>query len=281
MIVTALVDNSRLNDRPDLATERGLSLHIQTKDKQLLFDTGNGQAFCSNAKLLNIDIDNVDAVAISHHHHDHCNGLRHFIKQNATAPVYLRASGDMSFQFRAYGFRKDISIDRTLFEEAQTQLCLVNIATEILPNVFLITDITQNYAQPKGNEYLYACSEQECSHDTFEHELMMVIREEDGIVVFTGCAHNGVLNMVDTAISLFPGARIKAVIGGFHLVGLPFFNSVGGSKKDIRLLGKQLLAYPIDKFFTGHCTGKKAFALLKEVLGEKLEHLPTGRSVSV
>ena len=85
----------------------------------------------------------------------------------------------------------------------------------------------------------------------------MVIKERDGLVIFTSCAHSGVLNMVDTAMDLFPGEKIKAVVGGFHLVGLPLFNSIGGTKQGIKDLGLALSQYPIDKLYTGHYTGQK------------------------
>lgn len=281
MIVTALVDNSRLENRPDLGVERGLSLHISTMGKQLLFDAGSGQTFCDNAARLGIRIQDVDAVAISHRHHDHCNGVSHFIERNTSASIYFRDCESQDYRFKAFGFSSNVGIDKGLLGKNNSQLNLIQDTTEILPNVFLITNINQKYPQPKGNQYLYTESENGCQHDSFDHELMMVVKEEDGLIVFTGCAHNGVLNMVDTAVTLFPDTRIKAVVGGFHLVGLPVFNSIGGSKEDIREIGKQLLSYPIDKLYTGHCTGMKAFGLLKEVLGDKLEHLPTGRRVDV
>ncbi|OZS42300.1 MBL fold metallo-hydrolase [Photobacterium sanguinicancri] len=281
MIVTALVDNSRLENRPDLGVERGLSLHISTMGKQLLFDAGSGQTFCDNAARLGIRIQDVDAVAISHRHHDHCNGVSHFIERNTSASIYFRDCESQDYRFKAFGFSSNVGIDKGLLGKNNSQLNLIQDTTAILPNVFLITNINQKYPQPKGNQYLYTESENGCQHDSFDHELMMVVKEEDGLIVFTGCAHNGVLNMVDTAVTLFPDTRIKAVVGGFHLVGLPVFNSIGGSKEDIREIGKQLLSYPIDKLYTGHCTGMKAFGLLKEVLGDKLEHLPTGRRVDV
>ncbi len=83
------------------------------------------------------------------------------------------------------------------------------------------------------------------------------------------------------SIESFPNCKIEAVVGGFHLVGLPVFNSIGGTKDDIKALGKVLSEYPVEKFYTGHCTGMKAYHLLKEVLGDRLEHLPTGRRVDI
>ncbi|MEJ2765120.1 MBL fold metallo-hydrolase [Photobacterium sp. MCCC 1A19761] len=281
MELTTLVDNSRLADRPDLAVERGLSLHVKTQGRQILFDAGSSQIFCDNATRLNIDLQTVDAAVISHRHHDHCNGITHFLDCNAEAPVYFRACDEAAYSFRAFGFKSNVGIAKDLLEKAGERVKFVSQMTEILPGVFVVTELSHQYEQPKGNQYLFTDAGQGRKPDTFEHELMMVVKEEDGLVVFTGCAHHGVLNMVETALSLFPDTRIKAVVGGFHLVGLPLLNGIGGTPQDIEAIGRTLLGYPIDKLYTGHCTGMKAFGILKEVLGERLEHLPTGRHVVI
>ncbi|EAS43215.1 MBL fold metallo-hydrolase [Photobacterium profundum] len=281
MKLTALVDNTRLDNRTDLAVERGLSLHVNTMGRQVLFDAGSSKAFCDNAALLNVKIQDVDAAVISHRHHDHCNGVSHFLDRNSKAPVYFRECEETDYCFKAFGFKTNVGIDKSLLDNATERFNFVNKTTEIFPNIFIITKLSRKYEQPKGNQYLFTNSGLGCKPDTFDHELLMVIKENDGLIVFTGCAHSGVLNMVDTAVELFPSTKIKAVVGGFHLVGLPLFNSIGGSKKEIEVLGQTLLSYPIDKLYTGHCTGMKAYGILKGVLGDRLEYLPTGRSVVI
>ena len=281
MKLTALVDNSRLNSRPDLAVERGLSLHIETMGQQILFDAGSGKAFCDNAALLGVEIRDINAAVISHRHHDHCNGVTHFLDCNTKAQVYFRECEETDYSFKAFGFKSNVGIDMEIFEKAPERFSFVNEMTEILPNIYVVTNISSKYQQPKGNKYLFSNSGKGCKPDTFDHELLLIIKENDGLVVFTGCAHSGVINMVHTAVELFPSARIKAVVGGFHLVGLPIFDSVGGSKEEIKAIGQTLEIYPIDKLYTGHCTGMKAFGILKDVLGDRLEHLPTGRSVII
>lgn len=104
----------------------------------------------------------------------------------------------------------------------------------------------------------------------------MVVREKEGLVVFTGCAHNGILNMVATVARQFSDVRIKAVFGGFHLIGLPMLNTMAGSRREVEGIGKELLKYPIERVYTGHCTGKKAYRVLKGVMAGKLEYLSTG-----
>ncbi|ABZ76718.1 beta-lactamase domain protein [Shewanella halifaxensis HAW-EB4] len=281
MILTSLIDNTRLNHRTDLTIERGLSIHVSTMGKSILFDAGSSSAFCDNAALLNVDIKAVDAAVISHRHHDHCNGVNHFIDNNSKAQVYFRECDKANYVFKAFGFKSNVGINKQLLTKATNRLTFVNQLTEIFPNIFIITNLVDKYPKPKGNKYLFTDSEGCCKPDTFDHELLLVIKEADGLVVFTGCAHSGVLNMIETAVNSFPTAKIKAVVGGFHLVGLPLFNSIGGTKQQIEEMGKLMLNYPIDKLYTGHCTGMKAYNILKGVLGERLEYFPTGRSINI
>jgi len=79
MILTALIDNTRLENRADLAVERGLSLHIETNGLELL------------------KIENVDAAVISHRHYDHCNGVTHFLDKNSKAQVYFRECKETNY----------------------------------------------------------------------------------------------------------------------------------------------------------------------------------------
>ncbi|MDA1378735.1 hypothetical protein PCI56_01250 [Plesiomonas shigelloides subsp. oncorhynchi] len=120
-----------------------------------------------------------------------------------------------NYYFCAYGFKNDVGINTDLLKDSKERLVFVNQTTEIASNVFAITDISTKYDQPKGNRYLYTQSKSGWKSDTFDHELLLVIKEHDGLVIFTGCAHSGVLNMVDTAVTYFPGERIKAVVGDF------------------------------------------------------------------
>jgi 7,8-dihydropterin-6-yl-methyl-4-(beta-D-ribofuranosyl)aminobenzene 5'-phosphate synthase len=157
----------------------------------------------------------------------------------------------------------------------------VDQPTEIAPDVFILTEIGESYPQPKGSRYLFVEKGGARSLDGFEHELVMVLRQEDGLVVFTGCSHRGILNMVHAVTQHFEGTPIKAVFGGFHLVSIPILNLMAGSKAEVEEVGREMLRYPIAKTYTGHCTGAKAYRVLKGVMGEKLAYVPTGSSVTV
>ena len=97
---------------------------------------------------------------------------------------------------------------------------------------------------------------------SFDHELTMVLHDDDGMVVVTGCSHSGVLNMIDAALERFPDRRLRAVVGGFHLIGLPSADSMALSRAEVEDIGRELRALCDGPVFTGHCTGHTAFGVL-------------------
>jgi 7,8-dihydropterin-6-yl-methyl-4-(beta-D-ribofuranosyl)aminobenzene 5'-phosphate synthase len=117
--------------------------------------------------------------------------------------------------------------------------------------------------------------------DPFDHELVMVIRDQGGLVVFTGCSHNGVLNMVAAARERFPGEPVRAVLGGFHLIGIPILPTMAASRAEVEAIGRQLLDWSVGRVLTGHCTGARGYGVLAEVMGPTLQPLATGGVVEV
>jgi 7,8-dihydropterin-6-yl-methyl-4-(beta-D-ribofuranosyl)aminobenzene 5'-phosphate synthase len=153
---------------------------------------------------------------------------------------------------------------------------VVEKVTEILPDVYIFPKILNNYPRAMGNKQMYLEIDGKLKPDRFEHELIMAIKDTGKLVIFAGCSHNGIINMIDTVTREFEGIPIKAVIGGFHLVSSPPFNFMAGSKSKIEKLGKSVLKYPVHMTYTGHCTGTKAFNVLKSVMGNQIVDITTG-----
>lgn len=282
MRVTSLIENSRLETADDLVPEFGLSMLVEHGGSTVLFDMGSSSAFADNAGRLAVDISTVDAAVISHQHFDHGGGLAYFLNANTRAKVYLREAPLADRRFKAFAvIDRPIGLDLELVERYRDRFEFVSDTTEIAPGVFLLTAIGSAHRRPRGNRKLYVQRDSGFVRDPFDHELLMVVREDDGMAVFTGCSHSGVLNLIDAAIDAFPATPIKAVFGGFHLIGLPFYNSMAASRSEVKALGREILERVSGPVFTGHCTGKKAYPILEGVMGERLREFPTGARTEV
>lgn len=282
MKITTLIENDCSDETPDLVSEWGLSLHIEFGDLSILFDSGKSGAFADNAEHLNVDINAVQAMVLSHHHIDHGGGLAKFLSLNSEANVYHAESpkGDCKLKLLKF-FNIYVGLDKSIIKGNPDRFVTLKESTEILPNVFVFPKILDNHPKPIGNKRLYLSKEGKLVHDDFSHEVVMAIKDHDGLVIFTGCSHNGVLNMVDTVAKEFEGVPVKAVIGGFHLVSSPPFNAMAASKDEVEKLGRTVLNYPVAMTYSGHCTGTEAFTVLKSVMGDRLTDIKTGSCFEV
>ena len=282
MKVSVLIENRPSASDGRLACEWGLSLHVALAGRAILFDTGASGRFIDNAEHLGVDVAAADVAVLSHHHYDHGGGLRRFLAFNPKAKVYLGERPDGECWVKVYGVvKKHAGLDRTLLADFPARFEVVERPVEIVPDVFLIPGIGGVHPRPAGNRHLFVKRGAAFVPDAFGHELVMAVRENGRLVVFTGCSHSGVLNMVDAVAGRFPGVPIKAVIGGFHLTGLPPLNGIAGSKEEVRAVAAALLAYPVETVYTGHCTGEAAFAVLESVMGERIVDLRTGTRLEI
>jgi 7,8-dihydropterin-6-yl-methyl-4-(beta-D-ribofuranosyl)aminobenzene 5'-phosphate synthase len=282
MQVTALVENNTLEGRQDLCPEFGLSLHVEVNGTKILFDMGASAAFASNAEALGVDVSAVGVAVVSHQHFDHGGGLQRFFELNDQASVFLREAPRVDRFFKALAvIKRPIGLDLDLMDRFCERIEFVSQMRVVAPGVYLLTRIGSAHKRPRGNRRLFMKAAGGLVPDSFDHELMMVVHEDDGMVVFSGCSHHGILNLIDAARAQFPRVPIKAVFGGFHLIGLPFFNSMAASRAEVRDIGWRVLEKVDGTVYSGHCTGEKAFAVLEEVMGDKLKAFPTGSTVEV
>ncbi len=282
MRITTLIENRAADRDPRLTAEWGLSLHIACGGGRILLDTGASGAFVKNAALLGVDLGTVDAAVLSHHHYDHGGGLRRFFEVNTTARVHLaKPPQGVCWARRFRVLRRCIGIDPAIFEQHHGRFATVREATEILPGVFLFPDIHGPHARPGGNRILFLKNSGGFRRDDFRHEIAVAVRENGTLVVFTGCSHNGVLNILDTVRAALPGVPVRAVVGGFHMVSKPPFNTAADRSRAVAAVGRAMLDYPVELAWTGHCTGNKAYATLKRVMGDRLNILRTGTVIDI
>jgi 7,8-dihydropterin-6-yl-methyl-4-(beta-D-ribofuranosyl)aminobenzene 5'-phosphate synthase len=298
MEITTLIENTKRDEM--LNEEFGLSLHISFEGKNILSDMGVSNKFIKNAQYLGIDLSQVDLAVISHAHFDHGGGMEHFFKINQKAKVYVREKADGDYYASAAaglpffiapvlnpilstyeGFTRYIGLNKEIIERYRERIEMINSNREIENNIFILTEIERKYPLAGGNRFLLEKKEGKLNRDEFSHELIMVVKENDGLVVFVGCCHNGLLNMIGTVRKMFGDLPIKCIIGGFHLIFQPNKNRIAGKREDIEFIADELIKNNIEKIYTGHCTGLDAYDILSERLGERLQPLYTGLKIVV
>ena len=268
--VTTLIENTCISERNDLISEHGVSMHIEFGNKSILFDVGSSDNFIKNASKLNINISDVDILVISHAHRDHGGGLDHFLKENSKARIYMHENTKKEYYYSDH----HIGLDNKLLSEFENRITFIKEYAEIIPNVFLLTSFSNKYLRPR-NSNLYMKDENGKNPDNLEHEIVFVLKREDGLVVLSGCSHNGILNMTDAAFKRFPNSPVKAVLGGFHLMN-PGTGKMAESEETVANIANIFQTLPVEKIYTGHCTGNEAFRILENILKHKLAPFKTG-----
>jgi 7,8-dihydropterin-6-yl-methyl-4-(beta-D-ribofuranosyl)aminobenzene 5'-phosphate synthase len=282
MKITTLIENTKDERTENVKAEHGISLIVEFNSHKLLFDTGASSLFYENAENLNHFLKDIDIAVVSHGHFDHGGGLKTFLEENPNAPIYLKEEAFNSYHKRIAGvINKYIGLDKSLKKSFEQRFVFVKDFTAVNDSIFIISDILENHPKPLGNKQLLSKVDGGYIADDFKHELILVVREQTELVVFTGCSHNGILNMIETVEDRFKGESIKVVFGGFHLMN-PATKQMTETQEEVVRIGKLLCEKAhLKKVFTGHCTGKKAYNILKSQMGEKLEYFSTGSVISI
>ena len=111
--------------------------------------------------------------------------------------------------------------------------------------------------------------------------MMLAVEEPEGIVLFSGCCHSGILNMIDRISEFFNDRPIKAVVGGFHLALQPGKAGMSVGVPDIQNMADRFVEKGIQHIFTGHCTGQDAYDALDTLLHSRMGRLSTGRTFTL
>lgn len=255
LTATVLVDNMANNA---LSSEWGLAIYIEYHGKKILLDTGASGRFCANAEALGIDLAAVDFGVLSHAHFDHSDGMEHFFRLNETAPFYLQREAKEDCYGKKLIFRRYIGIEKGLLERRAERIRYVDGRCELCEGVTLLPHTTEGLAARGKAAHMVRRVAHRWVTDDFSHEQTLVFATEKGLVIFNSCSHGGVDNILQEVRHAFPGQHIHAYLGGFHLFEAP--------EDEVRSLAARIRSYGVDRIVTGHCTGEKSFAVLKEEL---------------
>ena len=216
--ILIVYDNYKVD--PHLVSAWGFGCVIRTPNQKVLFDTGgDGSILLSNMEKMDIDPKEIKMVIISHIHVDHVGGLNGFLRRNDKVTVYIPASFPESIRkkIRSYGAE---------YQDVKSSIQI--------------------------SDTMYTTGEM----GTWIKEQSLVLDTQAGIVIITGCAHPGVVNIVKKAKQLLPDKNIFLVMGGFHL-GSASDSKLKSIIKNFRKLG-------VKKVAPSHCSGDRCRKLFKE-----------------
>ena len=255
----------------------GLSFYIETSGHKLLMDLGPSEDTIKNAAVLGVDLSSVDTVILSHGHYDHSGGIIPFTKINDHALIYMQESAikdyyaddgkDVLERFRYIGINKEI--------ETLPQVRFLNGDAVIDDELEIFTIHSRSHELPFTNKRLLVRVGNEYMNDDFNHEHFLVIRQEGKIVLISGCAHNGILNILDAYKDKY-GKAPDMVVSGFHLMKKTEYSEK--EIEEIKNIAYELKDYPT-KFVTCHCTGLAAFDIMKNIMGDRIEYVHSGETI--
>ena len=268
MKIITLVENT--SEKDECIAEHGLSIYIETEKHKLLLDTGQTNAIVRNAETLGIDLTAVDTVILSHGHYDHSGGILPFSKLNRTAQIVMqRMAAEPHYNGERY-----IGIDTDILGLPNVQL--IGGDKQLDDELFLFSGITGRRCYPQGNRKLSCIKDGVKTEDDFVHEQCLVITQNSKRWLLSGCAHNGILNILDRYKALF-GSEPDYVVSGFHMMKRDAEHTE--EEKAVIIQTAKELSQMKTIFYSGHCTGIPAFELMKEIMGNKLIALHSGEQI--
>jgi len=214
-----------------LRTAHGFACVVRADDWGVLFDTGgSGQILLGNMDELEIDLADIQAVVLSHMHWDHIGGLDAVLGVNPEVTVYAPAGFSSTF-LRDVRRRAGAVVE------------------------------TEQARQINGSVWTTRVLERALV------EQALYVQSAEGIVVVTGCAHPGVVELARAAKSA-SGQETHAVLGGFHMARM--------SQSEIQHVIHGLEDLGVQRTGPCHCSGDAAREAMQKAYGESYLDIRVG-----
>lgn len=248
----------------DVIGEHGFSAFVEMPEFNFLFDTGQGKALVNNALALKKDLSSIKFLYLSHGHYDHVGGMADLLK--IKSPLTTYAHPDMfseRYWFKG-GVKKYIGVpfSRHYLESLGAEFVFKKDFEEIEKGVFSSGEVERKTPFERIDKEMKAVDKNgNLVQDDIWDDFSMAVDTSKGLVVILGCAHAGIVNILNHFINKTGRKEIYAVIGGTHLG----FAADEQIKKTLEVIDK----YNIQKLGASHCTGLEVGAKLYNQLKDR------------
>lgn len=265
--ITVISNNRAL---PYFKEEHGYSILLEKNNYNVLFDTGYGEAFIYNCKKLNVNLDKIDSLIISHGHYDHCGNIKNVANRSKYLTINLHPDSIKS----RYSIHEDrepqckyIGISPENLEALEvTKKALNKTSILISEGIYITGEIPRLSGEDTGGPFFNESLG--INKDEILDDQTMWFEEDGKLIIITGCCHAGLINTVEYIKTLTNNCPVKTIIGGLHL------NKA--SKNRVLMTINYLNELNPESIYPGHCTGDHIITKLKKELTCKVNDLFAG-----
>ncbi len=257
--------------------EHGFAVFVETPDGNFLFDTGQGKGILSNSIILDKDIKSIKYLVISHGHYDHTMGIPAVLSVKSPLDIYAHPDiflnrywikENMPPKFIGIPFKKEY------LESLGANFKFIRDFYEIEKGIYLSGEIPMITEFEKIDVNMKVVTGSgDYLQDNLKDDFSLAIDTPKGLVILLGCAHAGMVNILNHFIEKTGKNKIYAVIGGTHLG----FASPVQMDETLKVLDK----YNIEKLGVSHCTGLANSALLYNTLKDRFFFASVGAVLEV
>jgi len=250
-----------------ILAEWGLSMLVKAGGRHILLDTGSTVTTAHNADVLGVDLHKVETIVLSHGHYDHTGGLFSVLDKVRREEVEIIGHPDIwsrkySKNKKSGSFRyAGIPFSREAIEGLGANFTLTPDPT------WITEDIVASGEEPTATDFekvadtLYLKEGEQFIQDPMADDQSIFLKTDLGLVVLLGCAHRGVVNILNYARELTGMEQVYLILGGTHLIS--------ASEEQITRTIEALKEAEVQYIGVSHCTGQHGAARLALAFGER------------